>query len=138
MVLAERIPRVGVNAKGKKYVRGGVPGTGLYYQSSLPDAQPGQAPQSTSSVSPLAIIILLLVVGLIIYGLYSSKPTATSAPIAPVPHVVAPVAPPVAPPPIARKHKRKHAAHRAPAPAEEAPVAKPDVNGGADAQSPEN
>ena len=23
--------RVGVNAKGKKYVRGGIPGTGLYY-----------------------------------------------------------------------------------------------------------
>jgi hypothetical protein len=26
--------RVGVNAKAKKYVRGGIPGTGLYYQSS--------------------------------------------------------------------------------------------------------
>jgi len=27
--------RVGVNAKGKKYLRGGIPGTGLYYQLSL-------------------------------------------------------------------------------------------------------
>jgi hypothetical protein len=30
--------RIGVNAKGKNYVRGGIPGTGLYYQSTLPDA----------------------------------------------------------------------------------------------------
>ena len=35
--------RIGVNAKGKKYVRGGIPGTGPNYQSSLPDAQPGEA-----------------------------------------------------------------------------------------------
>jgi hypothetical protein len=30
--------RIGLSAKGKKYVRGGIPGTGLSYQSSLPDA----------------------------------------------------------------------------------------------------
>jgi len=53
--------RVGVNAKGKKYLRGGIPGTGLYYQSSLPDAEPGQASPSTSSVSPLGILIALFV-----------------------------------------------------------------------------
>jgi hypothetical protein len=57
--------RVGVNSKGKKYLRGGIPGTGIYYQSSLPDAQPGQSPQSTSSVSPLGILIALFVVGII-------------------------------------------------------------------------
>lgn len=42
--------RVGVNSKGKKYVRGGIPGTGLYYQSSLPDAQQGEAPQSAARI----------------------------------------------------------------------------------------
>jgi hypothetical protein len=113
--------RVGVNSKGKKYVRGGIPGTGLYYQSSLPDAQPGQAPQpgqppqSTASVSPLGIWIAVFVVGLIIYGMSSSKPAATSAPAATVPQTVAPVAAPVVPKPVVRKHRRKHAAHRAPA-----------------------
>ena len=49
--------RVGVNAKGKKYVRGGIPGTGLYYQSSLPDAQPRETSPSTASVSPLGILV---------------------------------------------------------------------------------
>jgi hypothetical protein len=137
--------RVGVNGKGKKYVRGGIPGTGLYYQSSLPDAQPGQAsqpghsPQSTASVSPLGILVAVFVVGLIIYGMSSSSPTTTSAPVASVPQVVVPVATPVAPQHAVRKHKRKHAAHRIPATAtklEEVPAAgptEPDVN--ADAPS---
>ena len=107
--------RVGVNSKGKKYVRGGIPGTGLYYQSSLPDAQPGQASQSTSSVSPLGILIALFVVGIIIYAMSSSKPTATSAPVAPVPQIVASVAAQVVPKNVVKKRKRKHTAHRAPA-----------------------
>jgi len=107
--------RVGVNAKGKKYVRGGIPGTGLYYQSSLPDAQPGQTPQPTSGVSPLGILIALFVVGIIIYAMSSSKPTATSAPVAPVPQIVAPVAAQVVPKNVVKKRKRKHTAHRAPA-----------------------
>ncbi len=38
--------RVGVGAKGKKYFRGGIPGTGLYYRSTLPDAQRTQAGQT--------------------------------------------------------------------------------------------
>src|ERR1700687_2578892 len=84
--------RIGVNAKGKKYLRGGIPGTGLYYQSSLPDGQPGQSPQSTTSVSPFAIIIVLLVVGFIIFALSFSNSTKMTAPVAPVPQTVAPVA----------------------------------------------
>jgi hypothetical protein len=100
--------RIGVNAKGKKYLRGGIPGTGLYYQSSLPEGQPGQLPQSTSSISPFAILIVLLVVGLIIFAMSSSKPTTASVPVASVPQIVAPVAAPVV-------HKRKHVNHRAPA-----------------------
>jgi hypothetical protein len=105
--------RIGVNAKGKKYVRGGIPGTGLYYQSSLPDAQPGQAPQSTSSLSPLGILVALIVVGVIIIAM-SSSPTKT-APVAPVPQVAAPVAVPVVPKHVVKKHRRKKVVHRAPA-----------------------
>jgi len=111
--------RVGVNAKGKKYVRGGIPGTGLYYQSSLPDAQlgqapqPGQLPQSTASISPLGSLIALLLVGLLIYWISSSTPTTPSAPAAPVTQTVAPVAAPVALPHVAKKHRRKHVVHRA-------------------------
>ena len=118
--------RVGVNAKGKKYVRGGIPGTGLYYQSSLPDGQPGEAFQprqpsrSTASVSPLGILIAVFVVGLIIYGMSSSSPTTTSAPLAPVPQTVAPVAAPVTPEHVVKKHRRKHAVHRAPVTAKKA------------------
>jgi Protein of unknown function (DUF4236) len=129
--------RVGVNAKGKKYVRGGIPGTGIYYQSSLPDAEPGQAPQpgqppqSTASISPLGILIAVLVVGLIIYGMSSSTQTTTSVPAAPVPQVVAPVAAPVTPKHVVRKHRGKHAAHRAAATA-----TKPDVAPAAESAEP--
>lgn len=105
--------RIGVNSQGKKYVRGGIPGTGLYYQSSLPDVQPGQTSRPASGVSPLGIVISLIVVGIIIYAMSSSKPSATSVPVAPVPQVVAPVAAPVAPKQIVVKHKRKHAVRRA-------------------------
>jgi hypothetical protein len=48
--------RIGVSSKGKKYFRGGIPSTGLYYQSTLPDAprtQDGQASPPASSSSPL-------------------------------------------------------------------------------------
>jgi hypothetical protein len=132
--------RVGVNSKGKKYVRGGIPGTGLYYQSPLPDAQPGQSPQSTASVSPLAIIIMaFLVVGFIIFAISSSTPKA--APVAPVQQVVAPVAAQVAPKHVVKKHRRKHIAHRAPATAGETPAAEsanPDVSGEANSQSQQN
>jgi hypothetical protein len=113
--------RVGVNSKGKRYLRGGIPGTGLYYQSSLPDGEQGQTSQSTSSISPLGIVIALVVVGVIIYAMSSSTPTTKSIPVAPVPQSVVPVAVPLAPK-HAVKHKRKHAAHRAPAMA-----TKPDV-----------
>jgi hypothetical protein len=44
--------RIGVNAKGKKYVRGGIPGTGLTYQSSQPDGQPGQSHECASVPRP--------------------------------------------------------------------------------------
>src|SRR5476651_796133 len=107
--------RVGVNSKGKKYVRGGIPGTGLSYQSSLPDAQPGQAPQPTSGVSPLGILIALIVVGFIIIIMMSSSSTKTAAPVAPV-QVVAPVAAaPVVPKHVVMKHRRKKVVHRVPA-----------------------
>ena len=56
----------------------------------------GSGSPSTSSVSPLAIIdLVFLVVGIIIFAMSTSKPTATSVPVAPVPQVVAPVAAPV-------------------------------------------
>ncbi len=130
-------PRVGVNAKGKKYVRGGIPGTGLYYQSGLPDAQSGQSSQPTSSVSPLGILIALMVVGFIIFAMSTS--TIMKTPVAPVPQVVAPVASPVAPKHVVKKH-RKHVSRRVTettAKPEETPVAPPntDVNGEADASS---
>jgi hypothetical protein len=122
--------RVGVNAKGKKYLRGGIPGTGLTYQSSLPDGQPGQSPQPTSGVSPLGILIALIVVGIIIiYAMSSSTPKAV--PVSPVPQVVAPVAAPVTPKPVV-KHKRKHAKHRVPV-----TTAKPDENQMAEPANPE-
>lgn len=122
--------RVGVNSKGKKYVRGGIPGTGLYYQSSLPDAQPGQAPKSTPNFSPLGILITLFVIGIIIYAMSFSTPTAKSIPLAPLPQVVAPIAAPVTPKhPV--KHKRKHAVHRVPATA-----TKVDENAAADSNQP--
>lgn len=114
--------RVGVNAKGKKYLRGGIPGTGLYYQSSLPDGQPGQTPQPTSGVSPLGILIALFVVGIIIYAMSSSKPTATPVP-APVPQTVAPDAAQVVPKHVVNKHKQKPVAHRARVTAGEAQAA---------------
>jgi hypothetical protein len=118
--------RVGVNSKGKKYVRGGIPGTGLYYQSTLPDGQPGQSPQSTASVSPFAILVMVLVVGFITFALFSSKPAATFAPVVPVPQVVVPVAAPVVHKHAVKKHRRKHVAHKATATTtkqEEAPAA---------------
>lgn len=90
-----------------------LPGTGLHYQSSLPDAQqlqPREAP--TASISPRGILIVVLVVSFIIFAM-SSKPTTKSVPVAPVPHVAAPDAAPAAPKHIV-KHKRKHAVHRVP------------------------
>ncbi|PSH02742.1 MAG: hypothetical protein CXZ00_15845 [Acidobacteria bacterium] len=129
--------RIGINSKGKKYVRGGIPGTGMYYQSSLPDAQqlhPRENPPS--SISPLGILIVVVVVGLIIiYAMSSSTPTTKSVPVAPLPQTVAPVAAPVAPKHVVKKYKRKHAAHRAlvtAAKSDEVPAAEsndPDVNG---------
>jgi hypothetical protein len=134
--------RVGVNSKGKKYLRGGIPGTGLYYQSSLPDGQPGQSPQSTASVPPFAILItILLVVGFIIFAMSSSKPTTASVPVAPVPQIVAPVAAPVVHKHVVKKRKRKHVAHRVPATTTKvdetsaAEPSKPDVNGDGEAPS---
>jgi hypothetical protein len=127
--------RVGVSAKGKNYVRGGIPGTGLYYQSTLPDGQPGESPQPPSSVSPLGILIALMVVGFIIFAISSSTSTKITAPVAPVPQVVAPVAAPVVHKHPVKKHKRKHVNHRAPAMTtkpDEVPVAEPanpDVTG---------
>lgn len=103
--------RVGVNAKGKKYFRGGIPGTGLYYQSTLPD-EAGQAPQSTFSVSPLIVLIAVVVIGLIIFGIPSSSPHSTLAPVTATPQTVAPVAAPVTPKPVVRKHRRKRSAHQ--------------------------
>jgi hypothetical protein len=103
--------RVGVNAKGKKYLRGGIPGTGLYYQSTLPDGQPGQSPQPTSSISPFAVLIVVLVLGFIIFAMSSSNPTKITAPAAPVPQVVAPAAAPSTKN-VVKKYKRKHANHR--------------------------
>ena len=106
--------RIGVNAKGKEYVRGGIPGTGLYYQSTLPDApqtQEGQASQPASSTSPLGVLVALVLGGLILFGILSSSPHTTPAPVTPAPQIVAPVAATVTPKPVARKHKRKPAVH---------------------------
>ncbi len=43
--------RVGVNSKGKKYVRGGIPGSWLYYQPSLPYLMRVTSNTSSSSSS---------------------------------------------------------------------------------------
>jgi MFS superfamily sulfate permease-like transporter len=58
-------------------------------------------------------LISLFVIGVIIYAMSSSKPTATSAPVAPVPQIVAPDAAQVVPKHIVKKHKQKHATHGA-------------------------
>jgi hypothetical protein len=84
-------------------------------------------------------LIALFVVGIIIYAM--SKPTATSAPVAPVPQIVAPIAAPVTPKHVVKKHRRKHAAHRIPATAVVTPAAEPskaNVDAEANAQSHEN
>lgn len=110
--------RIGINSKGKKYVRGGIPGTGLYYQQNLPEGQHNQPDaQPTRSTSPLIVILVLAVAGLVIHAMLSSSPATppppTSAP--PVQQTVAPVAMPASPvrPERPKKHKRKHVAHRA-------------------------
>lgn len=61
-----------------------------------------------------AFWFVVVVVGLIIYGLPTSKPTATSVPAVPVPQTVAPVAAtPVAPIQVVKPHKLKPATNRA-------------------------
>jgi hypothetical protein len=59
-------------------------------------------------------LIVVLVVGFIIYAISTKKPTQTSAPVAPVPQTVAPVAAPVVPKHEVKKHKGKHSIHCAP------------------------
>ena len=127
--------RVGVNAKGKKYVRGGIPGTGLYYQSSLPDTrrlQPGQARSPRPASRRLAFWLRCLWSAFIIYGMSSSSPDHYVRSCRHGAARVAPVAAPVAPTHAVRKHKRKHAADRIPATA-----TKPDVAPAAESASAE-
>ena len=111
--------RIGINSKGKKYVRGGIPGTGLYYQQNLADSPHIQAPQSTrSSVSPVWVLMVLLVAGLIIYAMVTSS-TPTPNPVTAMPQTVAPAAAPVAPKPVPKKRKKRRPVHPAQAPAKE-------------------
>jgi hypothetical protein len=102
--------RMGVNAKGRKYVRGGIPGTGLYYQSSLPEnVQP-----ATESLDVISLLVLVLVIAVgcaIIFAKFSFTSTTTKAPVAPVSQVVAPVAAPVTPKHVAKQHKGTQAIH---------------------------
>ena len=135
--------RVGVNAKGKQYIRGGIPGTGLYYQSTLPDAprtQDGQPSSPASSISPLGVLVALCLGGLILFGMFSSSPRTTPAPATPAPLIAAPVAATVKPKHLVRKHKRKRAVHHVAAPRKpaEAPAAEqviPDLKPLDDTQS---
>ncbi len=108
--------RIGVNAKGKKYVRGGIPGTGLYYQSTLPDAprtQEGQSSPPASSTPHLGVLVTLFLGGLILWGLLSSPPRTTPTPVRPIPQTATPPAALVTPKPVVRKHRRKKAVHHA-------------------------
>jgi hypothetical protein len=86
--------RIGISSKGKKYVRGGIPGTGLYYQQNLPDGH-AEAAHPASGVSPIVVLIVLLIAGLIIYAMVTSSAPKPTTP-APVPQAVAPATVPVA------------------------------------------
>jgi hypothetical protein len=97
---------------------------GLYYRPSLLDARqllPRETPPYR--ISPLGISSVVIVVGLIIYGISSSAPANASANVVSVMQTVAPVAAPVmktvAPVAVSvtvthvtKQHKGKHAIHR--------------------------
>jgi hypothetical protein len=132
--------RIGVNAKGKKYVRGGIPGTGLYYQSTLPDAPRTQEGRAASNVSPLGVLVALVLGGLIIFAMFSYSPQTRPAPVTPTPQIAVPVTAPITPKPVVRKHKRKPAVHHTAAVATkpDAPAAEqamPDIKPLADTES---
>ena len=89
-----------------------VPRTGLHHQSS-PNARqilPRETPRYR--ISPLGILSVVIVVGLIIYGMFSSSPANASAPAIPVMQTVAVVAAPVTAAHIMKKHKKMRAIHR--------------------------
>ena len=90
-----------------------VPRTGLHHQSSLLDARlllPRETPPYR--ISPLGILSVVTVVGLIIYGMFSSAPAIASAPVVPVIQTVAVVAAPVVATQVMKPPKRKHVIHR--------------------------
>ena len=53
--------RVGVNARGRKYVSAGVPGTGLRYNSSLGGGRGGGSGCLSMILLPLTILVGILV-----------------------------------------------------------------------------
>ena len=88
-----------------------LPSTELQHQSSLLDARQLLPRKTPHRISPLGILSVVIVVGLIIYGMSSSAPANASAPVAPVMQNVAAVAAPVTVTHV-MKHNKKHAIHR--------------------------
>jgi hypothetical protein len=97
--------RVGVNSKGKKYVRGGVPGTGLYYQQTSPDGQHAQpnAARPDGGSSPLRGLFLLVLGGVVLYAIFSPTKPAPQPALAPTQQTVAPVVPAAPPKHVVKK-----------------------------------
>jgi hypothetical protein len=84
------------------------PSTGLCYQPSLLDTRQ----LLPYRISPLGILSVVIVAGLIIYGMSSSAPANASAPVIPVMQTVAAVAAPVTATHFMKQHKGKHAIQR--------------------------
>ena len=89
-----------------------LPSTGLQHQSSLLDARQLLPRKTPHRISPLGILSVVTVVGLIIYGMFSSAPAIASAPVVPVIQTVAVVAAPVVATQVMKPPKRKHVIHR--------------------------
>jgi hypothetical protein len=110
--------RIGINSKGKQYVRGGIPGTGLFYQQQLGNSRRQQAPASASSTNippKVAWGIIIGVVLLVVFALsvavnnQPAQPVATTQPVAVQPATVQPMK--SKPKAKKRRHKIKATEH---------------------------
>lgn len=107
--------RIGINSKGKKYVRGGVPGTGLFYQQQLGTGsrrQQATASASSTNIPPKVawgIIIGVVVLVLFAFGVVLTDNQPAQAVGTPQPAVAQPVA---TEQPVKTKPKTKRRRHR--------------------------
>jgi hypothetical protein len=98
--------KIGISSKGKPYASVGIPGTGLSYRTNLPtpkshpDTQQKTTPEITQSIkpkppkklsdSPIAIMLLVIIIGgLVIWGLASVLAVTTANPYGAPPSVSA-------------------------------------------------